>query len=106
MMDDFLSIWRRWAEMLLEERFYEDALRVVKHVLFRKRHDLDAKQKNTDDALRSHASLWQLYIDLETNFGSFDTIKTAFERCREHRSLSPLMLLNYTNFLWENTYFE
>lgn len=105
MMDDALSIWRRWVEMLLEERFYEDALKVVKQVLFRRRHDLDQKAKHIDDALKSHASLWQLYIDLEINFGNFETVKTAFERCREHKSLTPLMLLNYTNFLWENTYF-
>jgi pre-mRNA-splicing factor SYF1 len=75
-------------------------------VLFRKRHDLDPKAKSLEDALKGHATLWQLYIDLELNFGSFDTIKIAFERCREHRSLTPLMLLNYTNFMWEHTYFE
>jgi hypothetical protein len=37
MMEDSLFIWRRWAEMLIEERFYDDALRVVKQVLFKKR---------------------------------------------------------------------
>ena len=86
--------------MLLEERFHEDALRVIKQVLFRKKQDLDFKSKKIDEALRSHATLWQLYIDLEVNFGNFETVKTAFERCREHKSLTPLMLLNYTNFLW------
>ena len=50
--------------MLLEERFYEDALKVIKQVLFRKRHDLDPKAKHIDEALRGHATLWQLYIDL------------------------------------------
>lgn len=48
MLDDSLSIWRRWIEMLLEEKFYEDALRVVKQVLFRKKHELDPKTKNSD----------------------------------------------------------
>lgn len=48
MMEDALSIWRRWVEMLLEERFYEDALRVIKHVLFRRKHDLDPKTKSID----------------------------------------------------------
>ena len=92
--------------MLVEERFYEDSLRVVKQVLFRRKGELDAKTKHTDEALKSHTTLWQLYIDLEVNFGNFETIKTAFERCREHKCLTPLMLINYTNFLWENTYFE
>lgn len=48
MMEDFLSVWRRWVEMLLEERYYEDALRVIKQVLFRKRHDLDSKTKSIE----------------------------------------------------------
>ena len=48
MLDDSLSIWRRWIEMLLEEKFYEDALRVVKQVLFRKKNELDPKTKNSD----------------------------------------------------------
>ena len=48
MLDDSLSIWRRWIEMLLEEKFYEDALRVVKQVLFRKKNELDPKTKSSD----------------------------------------------------------
>lgn len=64
MLDDALSIWRRWVEMLVEERFYEDSLRVVKHVLFRRKQELDAKTKHIDEALKSHTTLWQLYIDL------------------------------------------
>ena len=57
--------------MLVEERFYEDSLRVVKQVLFRKKQDIDAKTRNSDEALKSHTTLWQLYIDLEINFGNF-----------------------------------
>ena len=79
---------------------------MIKQVLFKKRHDMEANTKSTEEALKGHATLWQLYIDLEINFGNFETIKTAFERSREHRTLTPLMLLNYTNLLWENTYFE
>jgi len=50
--------------MLVEERFYEDSLRVVKQVLFRKKHDSDPKTKHLDEVLKSHTTLWQLYIDL------------------------------------------
>ena len=106
MVEDSLAVWRRWAELLIEERYYEDALKVVKQVLFRRKNESDAHARKTDEILKSHASLWQLYIDLETNLGSFVQIKAAFERCKEHRSLTPLMLLKYTQFLWDNLYFE
>ena len=106
MVEDYLSVWRHWAEFLLEEHYYEDALKVIQHVLFKKRGGSDSKSKHIDDALKNHATLWQLYIDLEINLGNFDSTRKAFERCREHRSLTPLMLLNYTKFLWEGAYFE
>lgn len=64
MVEDFLTIWRRWAEFLMEEHYYEDALKVVQHVLFKKKIAVDSKSKNTEDSLKNHATLWQLYIDL------------------------------------------
>lgn len=64
MVEDTLAIWRRWSELLIEENFYDDALKVVKQALFRKKSEGDPRQKKIDEVLRSHATLWQLYIDL------------------------------------------
>jgi hypothetical protein len=44
---------------------------VVKQVLFRKKSHTDQKNKSIDEALKGHATLWQLYIDLEINLGNF-----------------------------------
>jgi hypothetical protein len=68
--------------MLVEERYYEDALKVVKHVLFRRKQEGDAHARKIDEALRIHPALWQLYIDLEINLGNFSQVKTAFDRCK------------------------
>lgn len=108
MVEDYFNVWIRWVEMLLEEQFYEDSLRVVKHVLFRRKNQgsEELRIKNIDDLLRSNLSLWQLYIDIEISIGSFESIKTAYERCKEHKCLTPIMLLNLTNFLWQNAFFE
>lgn len=59
--------------MLLEEQYYEDALKVVKHVLFRRKTQPseELKIKNIEDLLRSNLSLWQLYIDIEISVGNF-----------------------------------
>jgi len=78
MNEDSFAIWRRWAELLIEEHYYEDALRVVKQVLFKRRSEHDSKLKYTDDSLKNHVTLWQLYIDLEINLGNFESVKTAF----------------------------
>ena len=36
-VDDYYNVWTRWAEIMLEERYYDDALKIIKHVLYRKR---------------------------------------------------------------------
>lgn len=106
-IEDYISVWTRWAEILIEEGFPRDALAVVKHVLFRRRIDADnLKIKNIDDILKSSALIWELYIDVELQVGTFETSKMAYNRCKEHHSLTPLMLLNYVNMLWENAHFE
>lgn len=93
--------------MLIAEGYPRDALAVVKNVLFRRRIDADnLKIKNIDDILKSAALIWELYIDIELQVGTFETSKMAYNRCKEHRALTPLMLLNYVNMLWENAHFE
>jgi hypothetical protein len=66
--------------MLLEEQYYQDALKVVKHVLFRRKNQASEglKIKNIDELFRSNISLWQLYIDIEISIGSFENVKLAY----------------------------
>lgn len=42
MIEDYYSIWTQWAEILLEEKYYQDALKILKHVLFKKRTHADS----------------------------------------------------------------
>jgi hypothetical protein len=52
MFEDYYNIWVRWAEILLEECYYQDALRIIKHVLFKKRMqastEADEKMRNNE----------------------------------------------------------
>jgi hypothetical protein len=76
-------VWTRWAEVLIEEGHPKDALAVIKHVLFRRKIDADnLKIKNIDDILKSAALIWELYIDIELQIGTFDTTKMAYNRCK------------------------
>jgi hypothetical protein len=51
---------------MLEEQYYNDALHIIKHVLFKRKNRTDEqlKIKNVDDLLRTNITLWQLYIDI------------------------------------------
>lgn len=35
--EDYYNIWTQWAEFMLEEGYYQDAIRIIKHILFKKR---------------------------------------------------------------------
>ena len=50
--------------------------------------------------------LWSLYIDLEKNFGTFETTKAAYKRMLDLKVITPVVLINFTNFLENNHYFE
>ena len=86
LIEDYFNVWISWAEILMEDNYYHDALKVIKHVLFRKKPNnsqtKELKIKNIDELLKSHTVIWQLYIDLEISLGTFETIKIAYERCK------------------------
>lgn len=39
--------------------------------------------------------LWQLYIDLERNFGTFKSLKAAYKRMLELKVVTPFLIINY-----------
>lgn len=75
MVEDYYNVWTRWAEIMLEEGYYGDALKIVKHVLYKRRAHADNEEgqrmRNFEELLRSHTGIWQFYIDLELSFGNF-----------------------------------
>lgn len=72
--------------MMLEERYYQDALKIIKHVLFKRRIQVETEEeqklRNNEELLRAHTGIWQFYIDLEISFGNFESLKLAYERCK------------------------
>ena len=52
--------------------------------------------------MHNNLILWQLYIDLEINLGTVQTIKDAYKKVAENKVITPIMLLNYADFLEKN----
>lgn len=99
--EDLTIIWTGWVEMLVVEGFYNDALSVVKYALFNKK-----PAGELSESLTLNLPLWTLYLDLERNLGSFETISEAYKRMLNLKVITPFLLLNYASFLEENKYFE
>lgn len=63
------------------------------------------KRPNRDDksqhaqSLTHSLKLWTLYLDLELNFGTFETIKSAYKRAIDLKVATPITILNFANYL-------
>lgn len=51
-------------------------------------------------------NLWSLYVDIEENFGSYESTKAAYERILDLRISTPQIVLNYASFLEDHHYYE
>jgi pre-mRNA-splicing factor SYF1 len=60
----------------------------------------------TTISLYHNTTLWCLYIDLERNFGTFETTRTAYRRMLDIKLITPYILLNYAELLENNHYYE
>ncbi len=43
-----------------------------------------------------------MYLDLERNLGTLETIKVAFKRAIELKIVTPFMIITYAKYLEEN----
>ena len=100
-IDDLVNVWISWAEMLVEGGYTKDALLVLKQALFSKK-----KPGHISEHLSTALPIWCLYLDLEKNLGTFETINEAYKRMMNLKVITPVILLNYADFLEENKYFE
>jgi pre-mRNA-splicing factor SYF1 len=50
--------------------------------------------------------LWELYADLERNFGNFKSLRAAYKRMVELKVVTPFIIISFANLLEENAYFE
>ena len=51
-------------------------------------------------------NLWSFYIDLELNFGTFETSKLAYKKMMELKVITPYNLMNYAQLLEDHYYYE
>lgn len=49
---------------------------------------------------------WSLYINLEKEFGNFNSTKAAYEKIIDLKIVTPQLILDYARFMEENHYYE
>lgn len=77
---------------------------VIKKALFTR---VDKTTSNNFmENIRNSQELWALYIDLEQNLGTNQTIRAAYQKMLDQKVITPLVLINYIEFLETHQYFE
>lgn len=88
--EDLARVWCCYIEFDLRSSSPESALKLAKRAT----------------ALVKNLKLWSLYVDLEENFGSFESAKAVYGRILDLKIATPQLVLNYAAFLEERNYFE
>lgn len=121
-LDNMASLWCEWAEMHLRRgdasRAHELMERAVREPPGRRNRRTHQDEEQEEEAEYSPSSsssssrlykskrIWSLYLDLEENLGTLVTTRAAYDRVMELKIATVRHVLNYTDLLIENKFFE
>lgn len=108
-VNELAETYIEWAEMELRADDFENALRVMeKATNGPKTSRIDYFDESVSPQERLHKSMkvWSFYVDLVESVGEVEDVKKVYNRIFELKIGTPLTIVNYANFLWENNYFE
>lgn len=102
-IDQLTNIWCEFAEMHLRCNNYNDAYQIIKTSCTARPDKSDRGQSlNVTHSLR----LWSLYVDLEEKLGTFENVKSIYQRMIEMKLANTKIIFNFCDFLEKNMYFE
>ncbi len=104
---DLAALYVAWAELHIRAEQFEKAREVMQAAVKSPVQGGGNEGKSSAASkLHRHISVWTLYLDLEENLGSVQSVKAAYERCIELKVATPQVVMNYAAYLQENKYFE
>lgn len=108
-VNELAETYIEWAELELRADDFENALRVMEKATKGPRTSkIDYFDESAPPQERLHKSMkvWSFYVDLIESVGEIEEVKKVYNRIFELKIGTPLTIVNYANFLWENDYFE
>lgn len=108
-VNELAETYIEWTEMELRAEDFENALRVMeKATQGPKTSKIDFFDDSLSPQERLHKSMkvWSFYVDLVESVSEVEDVKKVYNRIFELKIGTPLTIVNYANFLWENNYFE
>jgi len=103
---DLAALYVAWAELHMRSEQYERAREVMQAAVKSPVQGGGDGRPTAAGKLHRHITVWMLFLDLEENLGSVESVKAAYERCIELKVATPQVVMNYAAHLEENKYFE
>ncbi|KAJ5832396.1 hypothetical protein N7474_000707 [Penicillium riverlandense] len=106
---ELAETWCEWAEMELRAENFDKAVSIMaKATQAPKKSTVDYFDETLSPQQRIHKSwkLWSFYVDLVESVSSLEETRKVYERIFELRIATPQTVVNYSNLLEENQYFE
>ncbi|KAL9600384.1 MAG: hypothetical protein Q9219_003234 [cf. Caloplaca sp. 3 TL-2023] len=106
---ELAETWCGWAEMELRNENFDRAVDIMaKATQAPKRSMVDYFDETLSPQQRVHKSwkLWSFYVDLVESVSSLEETRRVYERIFELRIATPQTVVNFSNLLEENKYFE
>ena len=83
----------------------DSALEIMKYACNKPKSKLKGKDEKSG-SLVFNIRAWSLYLDLLENCGTFEETRMAYDRVLDLKIATPETILNFTNFLQVNNFFE
>lgn len=104
--DELAALWCEYAEFELRHHNYEAARTLLGRATAVPSAKKAAGMSEVQKKLHKQAKLWGLAADLEEAFGTFATTKAVYERALDLKVATPLLVINYAQYLEQHKYFE
>jgi len=104
-IEEVSFIFCSWAEMHIRANNIDSALEIMKFSCNKPKSKLKGKDEKSG-SLVFNIRAWSLYLDLLENCGSFEETRSAYDRVVDLKIATPETILNFTNFLQVNNFYE
>jgi len=101
--EQLANIWCEFAEMHIRSNNYYDAYLIVKSACTSRS---DKREKGQGANVTHSLRLWSFYVDLEERIGTFENVKSIYQRIIDLKLANSQTIFNFCDFLEKHMYFE
>lgn len=104
--EDLAALFLAWAEMEMRAEEFEKARAVMARAVKRPTPAEGKPVSAAAAGVHRIVSVWSLFLDLEENLGTLESVKAAYERCIDLKVATPEIVCNFASYLKEKAFFE